>query len=163
MADQDDYIGIQCDGSNWFTLTKGIGNRQLSRVRDEVGAGYGSTNTKIRRIETNVVNTGNAITRAVSSVNGNSYTIRQPGFYAIQAADSSVTDVDLGISRNSSQLTTNIQSITNTDRLAVNNDAGPSTNWYGYLAAGDVLRPHTTGVAAETSTRVNWEIQKMGL
>lgn len=168
LVDQDDYVTMQCDGTGWNIIAKGIGTRTVSRVKDEVGAGHGSTNTKIRRIETNVVNTGNAITRAVSSTNGNSYTINQNGVFSIAYTDAaSGTAVTLGISNNSAALTTSIDSITSATR--VHFAESPTSVLFGScsvtvrLASGDVIRPHTDGNPNSTSAKCAFQIQKIGL
>lgn len=167
-VDQDDFYNIQSDGTNWAVIAKGMGTRVVSRVRDEIGAGYGSTNTKIRRIETNVVNTGNAITRAISSTAGNSYTINQAGFYSMQYSDRYTGGSgELGISLNSNQLTTNCDAITATTRIAYMDDAsasgGLNVSATLRLSSGDVIRPHTDGGTAVTGNSCNFDISKIGL
>lgn len=127
-----------------------------------VGNGHGSTNTKIRNF-TNVVNVGTAITGAVSATLGASFTINEPGIFEFVCTDARVAgSEDVGFSVNSSQLTTNVASITQAypgslsgrmvyceipaaDR-AVNCSSGP---WY--LPAGAVVRWHTNSNPDETT------------
>ena len=130
----------------------------LSKIIDTVGAGYGGTNTKIRRIETNEKNVGADITRAISAANGNSYTINTNGQYFMAWVDAnSGGSSRLGASKNSAQLTTDISSITSTDRLgfvtSVSTEYGEFTALEDFKS-GDVVRPHANaGLDATTLTR----------
>lgn len=126
-----------------------------SMVRLHTANGYGSTNTKIRRFTTTVTNQGSDITYADSAANGASFTINTAGVYAISYVDNCASaSMNMGISLNSTQLTTNIQSITLADVLnavytpAAN--AGACASVQLYLAAGSVVRAHTDGSAAGT-------------
>jgi len=120
-----------------------------SMVRLHTANGYGSTNTRIRRFTTTVTNTGSDITYADSAANGASFTINTSGIYSISYSDSFTVTGCLGISLNSSQLTTNVISITTADILDItsnNYGAGnwpDSAHWTGYLAATSVVRAHT--------------------
>lgn len=120
-----------------------------SLFRATTGNGYGSSSTKIRRLTTVVTNTAtNDFTYADSSTLGGSITILQSGMYYVYYCDIDTTTSIFGISRNSSQLTTNFVSITETDKwlclsaLTENKVLGSRT---GYLAASDVLRMHGDG------------------
>lgn len=128
-------------------------------LRSEVfvngGNGYGSTNTKIRRFTNSVTNNGSAITYADSAGNGNSFTINEDGIYMMSYVDGHGANLDMGISKNSTQLTTNIQSITATDILlkqsAAANFSGSITT-ATYLRSGDVIRAHTNAPATPFSS-----------
>ena len=118
--------------------------------------GYGSTNTVIRRFTTVNLNTGTDITYADSAANGASFTINNPGLYAIVYTDQPTTAGPVGISLNSSQLSTVIYSITAADRIA-----GTYVGGYGstvtaaatlYLSPGDIIRPHSSVLASGGST-----------
>jgi hypothetical protein len=121
-------------------------------VRSEVslytGNGHGSsTGTCIRRFTNTLKNVGTAITYADSSTAGASFTINEDGIYALSWCDrSSVDNTSYGFSKNSNQLTTSIASITATHVLAAigtpTSNHGASVSWTGFLAAGDVIRPH---------------------
>lgn len=121
-----------------------------SVVRLHTANGYGSTNTMIRRFTTTVTNTGSDITYADSATLGATFTINNAGVYAVSFTDSFNTNTQyLGVSLNSAQLTTAIQTITAADRIAValapsngNNVAIATTL---YLSAGAVIRAHTSG------------------
>lgn len=121
---------------------------QVDEVWDTTPAGHGSTNTRIRRIETNKINRGTAITRATSSTAGNSYTINRPGVYAMTYVDRKEAGTALyGLSYNSTELTTSVASISDANRIIFADQA--SGLFYGCvtttmrLDAGDVVRCHT--------------------
>jgi len=123
-----------------------------SVVRLNTANGYGSTNTKIRRFTNTVTNQGSDITYADSATLGASFTINTTGIYGISYSDQFNAAADLGLSLNSTQLTTGIVSITTADALAV---ATTSANNYSgsvavtlYASAGSVIRPHTGGTTA---------------
>lgn len=130
-----------------------IGNK--SEIFVTGGNGFGSTNTTIRRFSTSVVSLGSDITYADSATNGGSFTINTTGIYAISYTDgSSAAESILGVSLNSSQLTTSIDSITNADRVTITDDY---LNRYSNcsatlnLTASDVIRAHTDGTQNRTN------------
>lgn len=114
--------------------------------------GYGSTNTVIRRFLTVDTNQGSDIAYADSATLGAYFTINTAGVYAISYTDSFSVTADMGLSVNSSQLTTGINSITAANRLS-NNQTGEA-NFQGYVgatkyfSAGDVVRAHTGGTSS---------------
>lgn len=111
------------------------------------GNGHGSTNTQIRRYTTTLVNTGTAITYADSAANGATFTINEPGMYAMTMTDMmSSSATTFGISLNSTQLTTQIGSISAANRLVFVSGATSSIQSATItkrLQIGDVIRPHT--------------------
>lgn len=135
--------------SNGGTAAPSYGSFPRSEIRVEIGNGYGSSSTKIRRFTTSVISTGSNITYADSSTLGATFTLNAAGVYcASYADDKSAGFCNYGISLNSNQLTTNIESITNTTRKGMTSDSGTTT--YGANVAScfigavnDVVRPHT--------------------
>lgn len=115
------------------------------------GNGHGSTNNKIRRFANIAVETGSAVTRADSASSGASFAINENGIYTMTYGDSySGGANNYGISVNSSQLTTAIQSITIADILTRKSSTA-ATNGIACksmrpLLAGDVIRAHTDGL-----------------
>lgn len=109
------------------------------------GNGAGSTNTKIRRFTTQMTSVG-ANVYADSAANGASFTINAPGIYSIVYGDGRLaTAANIGISLNSSQLTTSIISINIADRLGLTDsqiNSGSSCVAVARLSAGDIVRPH---------------------
>lgn len=141
------------------------------KIRSEVfvtgGNGFGSTNTKIRRFVTTVKSNGTAITYADSATNGGSFTINQDGIYGISYHDgSTAAETVVGVSLNSSELTTNIESITNADRVVNSVDYLNRYTFCGSilnLKTGDVIRAHTDGAQNRTlDSDVSFRITRIG-
>jgi hypothetical protein len=132
----------------------------MARIRLTVVAGYGSTNTAILRFTNAVVNTGSGITYASSATLGDSFTVTEAGIYSFTLATPLSAQASIGLSLNSSQLTTSVSTITATDRLVSIiipvADFTSTCSWTGYLAVGDVVRMHadttTVGVNAGRAT-----------
>lgn len=136
------------------------------------GNGHGSTNTKVRRFTTTQTNTGTAITYADSATGGASLTINVAGIYAISYRDSRAADgYAHGVSLNSAQLTTNIDAITDSYRIAMNvanssvfAASAITVSRTLRLLAGDVIRPHTNGTPDSTSAVTSFfSISKVGV
>lgn len=135
-------------------------------VRVHTGNGRGSTNTKIRKFTTTEINVGTAITYATSATAGASFTINEPGIYAVDYSDGSGSaGTNFGVSKNSAQLTTSVYSMNVADRLAVTTVA-----FGGYpvglscefdAVAGDVIRPHDDGAMNEASNLACFTIRKV--
>jgi hypothetical protein len=130
-------------------------------------SGYGSTNTAIRRFTNTVDNLGTAITYSDSATLGASFLINEDGLYNISYTDSFSTGLNLGLSRNSSQLTTAIQSISVSNRLNVVNTQATNTSdtvsWSGYLFKNDIIRPHSdTSPTTGDGARAQFTISKVG-
>jgi hypothetical protein len=152
------YIeSTQATAGTWATAPstiQGVGGQAYIRpssgsvVRVNTANGYGSTNTFIRRFTTIVTNQGSDITYADSATLGATFTINTNGVYAISFSDQFNGSDFMGISLNSTQLTTSIASITASTRLAVTTTA-TNANYPGscgvtlYLNVGDVVRAHT--------------------
>ena len=120
-------------------------------VRLHTANGYGSTNTAIRRFTTTVQNTGADITYADSATLGATFTINTDGVYAVSYTDNFNGGASMGLSLNSTQLTTAISSdlMAAADILAMAvtgavNHLG-SVSAQLYLSAGDIIRAHTAG------------------
>jgi len=156
----------QATAGTWATtpsLIQGAGGQALLRttplqsmVRLNTANGYGSTNTRIRRFTNVVVNQGSDITYADSATLGGSFTINTSGVYALHYNDQFTGNTEVGWSLNSTQLSTSILSITQADILCI--DDSQSANNMGcasvtvYLAAGSVVRCHTSGSASGVNT-----------
>ena len=74
----------------------------------------------------------------------------------------------IGLSKNSSQLTTSITSITIVDRLCCTQTStgGESGifSWMGVLSTSDVIRPHTSGIAdGGSSSRASIHVTAIAL
>lgn len=158
-----DSIELISDGTNWVIKNKGVFN---SMVRLHTGNGHGSTNTFIRRFTTAVDNFGSAITYADSAADGAAFTINEDGVYSINYVDSRSGGTGRhGVSLNSSEVTTTVQSITTADRLAFaqHGSAGDyaPASWTGFLNSGDIIRAHDNGASDATTLSV-FTIVKVG-
>lgn len=131
-----------------------VAERVNSSVIANGGTSHGSTNNKIKIFTSNTI-VGSDISYATSATNGDSFTINTAGLYAITYLDGNAgaQSGHHGVSKNSAQLTTDILSITEADRLTIESWFGDATpdiacaSWVGKLAAADVIRAHTSGNA----------------
>ena len=155
-------LGLNQSGTLYFTSAgvsvfqaNGVtASAPTSRIWLHTHNGFGSSSTHIPRYTTTVVNSGSDITYADSASLGSTFTINTAGIYAIscQIPGPIAAHAYVGISLNSSELTTAIQSITAANRLAINRttSAGgerhfPVAHITFYFAVNDVIRPHTDG------------------
>jgi len=152
-----DALELYFDGTNYYGSIPADIIRSEFRVH--TGNGHGSTNTVIRRFTTTEENIGTAITFADTAADGSTFTLNEDGVYT-----ASYTDVvgagtpNMGISRNSSQLTTGIPTITVTDRLSIAKLSDPNVvnlSVTFIAAATDVIRAHTDGSANFTNSDDN--------
>jgi hypothetical protein len=113
------------------------------------GNGWGSTNTKIRRFTTVTRSIGSAVTLTQSAANGDSFTINKNGSYQVVYVDFwSAGATHRGISLNSSQLTTNIETINRVDNIAsLYNPAAVASavSISQNFKKDDIVRPHAAG------------------
>jgi len=170
-ATSQDVITIDSNGKAAFPQGFGSGNTNQSMVKVNGANGYGGTNTKIRRFAniTNGVNgciiQGTDITITDSAANSTLFTINVAGVYSINYVDNCTSgSMNMGLSLNSSQLTTNIQGITVADVLGcVYTPAANAGAYVGstqYFAAGSLVRAHTDGSAAGTPP-ITFTIQRV--
>lgn len=118
-------------------------------------AGYGSTDTKIVRFTTLSESYGNMFsenhsTGYSSNAKGLELTVNRSGIYAVTMGwyGGNGASHNYGISKNSTQLTTAVGSITAADRIAGDDTGVTNADSSGItirLAKGDVIRPHTDG------------------
>lgn len=138
-----------------------------SYVRLSSPNGHGSTNTKIRRYTTTLDNVGTAITYADSSTLGATFTINEPGMYAMCASDKNTAGAfTIGITKNSALLTTAMGTgLSDAEILAISDGASnlivQASNPGVYLVPGDVIRVHTDGTVNLTSIAGKFIISKV--
>lgn len=126
-------------------------------IRLNTGNGHGSTNTKIRRITNIIQDTSSSLFTYTDSVaDGTAFTATQRCKVSISYTDSSSSAATaIGLSLNSSQLTTDIFSINEADKLGFLNTTQAAfediVSWTGILEAGDIIRPHGNGTANATT------------
>ena len=120
-----------------------------SMVRLNVGNGYGSTNTKIRRFSSVLSNIGADINYQDSATDGSSFEILETGYYSIGYSDErSGSTTKVGITLNSTQLTSSIDTINAVDILDFTQGStsnNQSAQWSGVLNKGDIIRAHSDG------------------
>jgi hypothetical protein len=103
-----------------------------------------------------------------SATSGASFTAKSNGIYEISYSDNaSVVSATFGISKNASSLTTNITLLPANESLAMQQvdgtvDVRANASWTGYLVAGDIIRPHTSGAAASTNANTAFTMSKVG-
>lgn len=121
-----------------------------SMIRMTGANGYGSSSTKIRGFTTTAVSQGTDITHAYSATLGSTFTANATGVYGMSYTDSFNAAGAIGISLNSSQLTTAVGSITAADRLCVTTTSTVSyqdtVSTVVYLTSGAVIRAHGDGL-----------------
>lgn len=126
-------------------------------VRWDTFAGVGSTDTKIVYFTNkNTDTSAGDLTIVNNSTNGLRLTIVSDGLYAISHSLAvGGASLIMGVSRNSSQLTTNVESITAANRLAIatlDADYAQTVSFTMPLSAGDIIRPHFGGGAGNAVT-----------
>jgi hypothetical protein len=143
----------------------GVSKSPESMVFVTGGSGHGSTNSKIRRFTTLVESIGGDIIYIDSAVEGAVFKIMSDGVYAISYTDRVSAGVNyFGISKDSTQLTTSIQSIENKNRLKAAITAGNETdcNTTSFFRAGSTIRFHTDGgIDGSTDIQVTARITKI--
>jgi hypothetical protein len=141
----------------WAAVSTSPGN---SAIITNTSNGYGSTNTKIRRFTTTFLSVGADISYSDSATNGALFTINTSGFYFISYTDGiSAIGPFFGVSKNSTQLSTDFANINYTNKLAQTEmylAGGVSVAvMVARLIAGDLIRPHTDGTDANTGQNDN--------
>jgi microcystin-dependent protein len=162
----EQYISVNAVYTSSTTKTipltqSGLIQEVDSYIRLYGANGYGSTATKIPRLATLDKSLGSDILYQDSATNGASFTIQRAGIYDIALSFESSSLSLIGLSLNSNQLTTNVNTISIASRLAYgvnNNGWGSTVSHSGYFNAGDVIRPHTDGAAISALT--NFSISK---
>jgi hypothetical protein len=132
------------------------------------GDGYGSTNTVIRNYATESFNKGTSFTSTLSGTLGASITVNESGLYFISRKEyRSGGLANIGVSRNSTELTTLIESADASKTLLLGYSAAAglsgTISTTRYLNKGDVLRAHDNGNADSAGTgQAFLYIAKMG-
>lgn len=127
----------------------------------------GSTNTAIRRFETVAHNNDcGKFTLNQSVTDGDSVTIDVDGVYSVSYTDFGSAAVNIGISVNSNQLTTDPLSITPGDRRCLGHANGSNTDncsYTGRFKNGDIIRPHVTpGGSIGTGNGIEFRVEWIG-
>jgi hypothetical protein len=151
----------QATAGSWATAPstiQGIGGMaqnaipSLSYIRLNTANGYGSTNTMIRRFTNIVNNVGSDITYADSATLGATFTINASGIYSVSFGDQYNSAEYVGLSLNSTQLTTQIYSVNVANVLSMTQTSSANSQEVAsatfYAAVNSVVRAHTGGAAS---------------
>ena len=137
----------------------------LSYVRLNTANGYGSTNIAIRRFTNIVNNVGADITYADSATLGATFTINTNGVYSVSYVDNFNAVSNVGLSINSTQLTTDVGAISVATRLAISTSGAAnysvSTSATFYAVATDVIRAHDDSIATGLAGRQHFTIARV--
>lgn len=142
--------------TTWYVTYQTVSTQSssviLGSLRVNTANGYGSINSRIRRFSVNVFAQGSGFTFNQSATLGDDITITENGIYSFHYCETFSGAGYFGLSKNSSQLTTNVNSISAASRLCVSTNTTANyameVSWTGYLAAGDVIRAHTDTTAS---------------
>jgi hypothetical protein len=144
---------LQINGTN-------LGNRQFAIYNASSGS-HGSTANKIPYLSTSVSNSGSGLfTTTNNSTDGTYITINKVCYIFISyVGGSSAGGSNVGISKNARSVTTAIQSIAGSERVAYTTT--PAANGTGFIcyagiaAVNDVFRAHTEGSSLITNAERN--------
>lgn len=128
--------------------------------------GFGSTNTAIRRYSTITLNSGGNAYYVDSSTLGATFTIYEAGLYAVAINDCKTSgNPKAGLSLNSNQLTTSVDSITPISCIIDFGITSGNLHAKGFqtlwLVPGDVVRPHIDGSNDKTDTLFKTSLQRV--
>jgi hypothetical protein len=179
-ADYNFSIHVSRQGSDYKNIEKRV-EREVSTFKEVIqeendsmirvssSNGYGSTNTVIRRFNSLNKNLGSAIVYNDSATDGASFVVQESGIFSISYTDVFTTANWFGITVNSTELTTLIQTMANVDdrlSMAVTHSSGDSNSisWEGYLNKGDIVRPHCgNGGDFGSNDRAYFTMSKQGV
>jgi hypothetical protein len=141
--------GSSCYGFvNKLSFTSAI----VTKAFWQVVNGYGSSSTKIQKFTTEVDASDDVVVTVDNSATlGFTVTANMKCNLHITFGSHANSAAQYGISKNSTQLTTGISTITVADRMVIDRQAAANnseyTSWEGVLEIGDVIRTHTEGIA----------------
>jgi hypothetical protein len=147
------YIKIKGGASYWVVIDEAI----TCQLRLDEYDGYGTTDNKIMTFANSRLDIGNMFTHNHGSygTNGLEITILRSGKYAfIFTGMSNAGASAYGLSLNSTELTTNIMTITKANALNFGRDSGTyytNVPFSGYFSKNDIIRPHCEGDVPSTA------------
>jgi len=147
-----------------------VNERITSQLKLNTYAGYGSTDNKIMRFTNVVTNFGNMfsenhVSGYTANAKGLEITINRSGRYAISFSAQGGAATNNGLSLNSTELTTSLETITVTDRLvitvALSSCGSITVNMF--FKKNDIIRPHTAGLApASNNALTHFNVEYIG-
>ena len=146
--------------------------RVNQRLKDQIEVsspmGHRSTRNKRRVFSVLVTRIGESITRVNTAANGDEFLINRHGIYSVKYLDRRTNgSMSYGVSLNTSQFTTGINSITAVNRIshsdiATAEDSGTRQLEVAIrLIPGDVLRPHDDGNNNGTGTNLIFRVMRL--
>jgi hypothetical protein len=138
-----------------------------SSIRLIGSLGHGSVATKIKRFSSVIINNGGDIEYTDSATNGASFKVLSSGIFYINYVDSFNVTSYMGLTLNSSSLTTNVDSISNGSEVLeltqfTSSNGVNDVSWSGYLVAGDIVRAHTNGAISASGLYTKFTMSKVG-
>jgi hypothetical protein len=164
-----DFIKFQESANSGYWEV--VNERITAQLNLNTYAGYGSTDKMIMRFTNVVENVGNMfLENHVSGYNGNAegleITANRSGRYSFCFASGDDGSDYIGLSKNSSQLTTVIYSISVGTRLCmtriVDSNTVGSVSITLYLNKNDIIRAHTNGATATTAAYCSFICSYLG-
>lgn len=172
MVNQKDETEVRKMGLDVLKALNTIYDELTEITTDAVscntGNGHGSVGNKIRRY-TNSTTIGRSMVYNDSDINGMSITITQAGVYSIEICDAyTISACTLGVSLNSSQLTTDIAFITHANLVIRTATAAANGKMFAstviVLNSADIIRVHDDGQPNATAQNdAFFRIRKIGI
>lgn len=156
LPEEQNYVELFASSiiSAWCILNESISSELFLYT----SAGYGTTDTAIEKFTNSSIDIGNMFSNNHGSYGtaGLEITINRTGKYAITYNTVYSSAYTFGLSLNSSELTTTINAITNTEDIltmsyTIANNAQGSTSITKRFSKDDVIRPHGNNVAYGTA------------
>jgi hypothetical protein len=164
LYNQNESVTFQSDGTDWLVIER---KRTInSSALRYAGNGHGSVGTRVRKFSS-ADDGGKGVIHGSDLTNGDWIMALQPGRYHCSYSDgraSGGTETFV-ISKNASSTTTatslvHAEIISNTDQQATGSfyvSCGATVD----LAAGDIIKAHTTGSASQTTSRVFLQVTQV--
>jgi hypothetical protein len=161
--------GLSATSAKTIPLTQsGLIQEADSSISVQNYNGYGSTATRILRFSNILSSVGDAVSYVDSATLGSSFTALKDGIYDVRLQfDSNSTNAFIGISKNASSLTTNINSLSQSEivgfvRTQANANYVYEVSESVLLKAGDVIRPHTDNAVSTFTTNCKFSMSYQG-
>jgi len=139
----------------WTSSSEGVVHTGVVEVEElflHTGNGYGSTDTKIRKYVNSAKDTSSKLfshNHGAYGTAGLEITALQPCTITMDIVEVHVSPYSSGISLNSTQLTTDVTTITAAHRVSSfshSSGLAQTATSVGEMVIGDILRPHTTTI-----------------
>lgn len=170
LVSQYDSIQVLSDGSVWQIIGFNLVPVRQFAAYNATSGSHGSTSNKIPYLNTNISNSGSGLfTTTQTSALGTFITLsKKCWLFVSYIGGSSAGGSNIGISKNASSVTTAIQSLAASERVAYTTtpaaNGADHVSYAGVGAANDIFRPHTEGTALiATASRNTFWIEAMSI